>query len=347
MGIFEKSLAFVKHWNSDPTKTFKVGINEFADISDEEFASKFLVAGAMDEDLPISSRASDLAEIKEGRFVGESLQNGAMHENSHKALPDHVDWSSVSGKIYKQGVCAACYTFTTNAAIEGAYKIKTGKTLPELSDQELLACSRPFQNHGCRGGTMEKSFHYIMDAQEHDRGITLAKDYAYSGTEGSCKRDKFKTINIKLAGYRKIKKSNEADLEDAVAERPVAVGIDAHHPAFKLYRSGVFDIDYCTTHLTHAVLVVGYGKTGDGKKYWKLKNSWGKLWGQGGYGMMARGKNMCSIANLASYPVLASPKEWDLSERSAMVEETEENLEDSEPRIMNDLPGLFTRTPGQ
>ena len=50
--------------------------------------------------------------------------------------------------------------------------------------------------------------------------------------------------------YRKINKGNENDLMDAVAQRPVAVGFDAHHPAFKLYDSGVFDIDYCTTHLT-------------------------------------------------------------------------------------------------
>ena len=159
---------------------------------------------------------------------------------------------------------------------------------------------------------MEKSYHYIMSAQQQNGGITLAKDYPYVGSETPCKRSKYRAQKIKLAGYRKVKRGSEADLKDALSERPLAVGIDAHHPAFKLYESGVFDIDYCTTHLTHAVLLVGYG-TEKGKKYWKLQNSWGKSWGEKGYGKVVRGKNMCAIANLASYPVLHAPESWTFS----------------------------------
>jgi cathepsin L len=246
--------------------------------------------------------------------IGESseLRNGALHENSEQTLPKHVDWATHgrTGAVYKQGVCAACYTFATNAAIEGQYYISTGKRMPELSDQEILSCSRPFGNHGCIGGNMEKSYHYIMSAQKSDGGMTLARDYPYEGSETQCKRENFAVKDIRLAGYRKIARGSETDLKDAVAQRPVAVGIDAHHPAFKLYSSGVFDIDYCTTHLTHAVLVVGYGTSDDGKDYWLLQNSWGKHWGEDGWGKLARGKNMCAISNLASYPVLEQPEEW-------------------------------------
>merc|ERR1712202_90488 len=104
---------------------------------------------------------------------------------------------------------------------------------------------------------MEKSYHYIMHTQrKKGGGITRAKDYPYEGSETSCMADQFKPLHIKLAGYRKIQRGSERDLADAVSSRPVPVGIDAHHPAFKLYESGVFDIDYCTTHLTHVVLVV-------------------------------------------------------------------------------------------
>ena len=54
----------------------------------------------------------------------------------------------------------------------------------------------------------------------------------------------------------------------------------------------------CGTDLNHAVLLVGYGPD-----YWKLKNSWGSDWGEGGYFRLKRGKNMCGIADSASYPV--------------------------------------------
>ena len=80
-----------------------------------------------------------------------------------------------------------------------------------------------------------------------------------------------------MAGYRKIAKGNEVDLLDAIAQQPVAIGFDAHHSGFKLYKSGVFDVDYCTDHLTHALVIVGYGKAEDGKPYYKIKNSWGKV----------------------------------------------------------------------
>jgi len=151
---------------------------------------------------------------------------------------------------------------------------------------------------------MEKSYHYVMAIQESRGGLTSAKDYPYEGSDTPCKKSKFKTNSVKLAGYRKIARGSEEDLADALAQRPVAVGIDAHHPAFKLYDSGVFDVDYCTTRLTHAVLITGYGETKDQQKFWKIKNSWGKQWGMGGFGHIARGKNMCAISNLASYPVL-------------------------------------------
>lgn len=335
MGIFAESQRFVRAWNSDPKSKFKVGINEFADLSSEEFAAMYLSTGLEDDSDAALTRASALAETGEGISsstatwpnVGESLRSGAMHENSGAELPKAVDWSKqhITGDVYKQGVCAACYTFTTNAAIQAEYHIKTGKSLPELSDQEILSCSRKFGNHGCIGGNMEKSYHYIMSKQGGQGGMTLAKDYPYEGSETPCKSDRYHRRQVKLSGFRKVERGSEHDLQDAVAQRPVAVGIDAHHPAFKLYESGVFDIDYCTTHLTHAVLITGYGES-NGRKYWQLKNSWGKQWGQDGYGHIARGANMCAIANLASYPVLEQPETWS---EALLASESESRESDS------------------
>ena len=49
--------------------------------------------------------------------------------------------------------------------------------------------------------------------------------------------------------------------------------------------------------MNHAVLIVGYTPG-----YWIVKNSWGAGWGSGGYIYLVRGKNMCGIADEASYP---------------------------------------------
>ncbi|KAK8971462.1 Vignain [Platanthera guangdongensis] len=48
----------------------------------------------------------------------------------------------------------------------------------------------------------------------------------------------------------------------------------------------------CGTKVDHEVTVVGYGQTSDDIKYWILRNSWGPLWGEGGYMKM-----LCDASN--------------------------------------------------
>lgn len=76
---------------------------------------------------------------------------------------------------------------------------------------------------------------------------------------------------------------------------------------FRYYEGGVFTGGGCTTtDLDHAVTVVGYGETRSGVKYWIIKNSWGKGWGEEGYMRFWRDvdqpEGLCGIATKASYP---------------------------------------------
>ena len=58
------------------------------------------------------------------------------------------------------------------------------------------------------------------------------------------------------------------------------------------YSSGVFN--NCATSINHAVLLVGV-VSGN----WKIKNSWGRGWGESGYIRLSSG-NTCAICNLAA-----------------------------------------------
>jgi len=97
----------------------------------------------------------------------------------------------------------------------------------------------------------------------------------------------------------------ESALEAAVAQQPVSVAIEADQAVFQHYTGGVLTDDACGSQLDHGVLVVGYGVL-DGKKYWRLKNSWGPSWGDNGYINIERGSasdgGECGIRKMAVFP---------------------------------------------
>jgi C1A family cysteine protease len=107
-----------------------------------------------------------------------------------------------------------------------------------------------------------------------------------------------------------VKPSSDEDMMTALVLQPVSVAIEADQREFQLYKSGVFTAT-CGTNLDHGVLVVGYGTdTVSGKAYYRVKNSWGQSWGQGGYILLAKGPEFnggagqCGVLLEASYPVL-------------------------------------------
>lgn len=316
--VWRDNLGFVRKWNADSSKSFQLGMNEFADLTDDEFAAGYLNSNLHEEYLKSETFQSESEEtlLQEGAGAGTETAAQAgyydirWHKNTGKA-PESADWTKVGAisEVNNQAKCFACYAFASTGAIEAALVIQ-GKPLVKLSAQQIVDCSTPssgFMNHGCKGGTMVKSYKYIIK-----NGLMKWTDYGYRTDLNSrpecklmyarCKYHKQKVAQH-IEGYVNIRKGSEKDLMNAVGMRPVSAAIDAHHRPFKLYRSGVFSLDACTTHLTHGLLVVGYGKE-SGKKYWKVKNSWGTSWGQNGFGKVVRDQNMCAIGNWANYPII-------------------------------------------
>jgi len=318
-GVWKENLSFVRKWNNDGSRSFDVGMNEFADLTDDEFASNYLNKNLHQEYLNSETfKGESLLQESAGDTQGAKDTTGwydiRWHKNTGSA-PKHQDWTKrgAVSAVNNQAKCFACYAFAACGAIEGAIKLKTG-VLRKLSAQQIVDCSTPnsgFMNHGCKGGTMVKSYKYIIK-----NGLMKWEDYGYRtelNSRPECKlmysRCKYKKDKVaqRIKGYVNIRKGAENDLKNAVGMRPVSAAIDAHHRPFKLYRSGVFSLATCTTHLTHGLLVVGYGVK-DGRKYWKVKNSWGTTWGHNGFGLVVRDQNMCAIGNWANYPIIPDDK---------------------------------------
>ena len=109
------------------------------------------------------------------------------------------------------------------------------------------------------------------------------------------------------------------DLKKALTLGPVIVLVSASSPAFKFHRGGIIPPEACSKKTDHAVLAVGYGreKSKDPKtpnefnEYFIIKNSWGRWWGDGGYGKLSAStkNNKGGTCGLLKYPYIGFIKD--------------------------------------
>ncbi|XP_046406770.1 procathepsin L [Ischnura elegans] len=225
------------------------------------------------------------------RKVGDELL-GATHADT----PESVDWrkKGFQTPAWNQGLCGSCYAFSIAASIQGQIMKDKGK-LQMLSAQQIVDCSTIVGNKGCMGGSLRNTMNYV-----HKYGLMAAKEYPYKAKGTKC-HYKSQKIVANITDWNAVPARDEKALQVAVATMgPVAVSIDASPQTFQLYSKGIYDDPKCSSsHVNHAMLVVGYDKDA-----WILKNWWGKSWGEEGYMRLAKNKNRCGIANYAVYAIL-------------------------------------------
>lgn len=293
MEVFERNKAMIKEHNKRyelGLETYKLGMNKFGDLTEEEFAAEFL-----NEDMS---------------YMETDSMNGSAYlpPANLGVLPANVDWRSrgaVVTRVVNQGTCGACYAISAAGALESHIFLKGGN-LVALSSQQIVDCSYNYiyKNKGCKGGFLDKTFQYIKDY-----GLLPEEEYPYIAKNDwrlGCRYNRAKVIG-RSAGYMNLPKGDEAALAVAVANAgPVAIGMQSKYSNLRFYKSGIHFSTRCDhKFIDHAMVVVGYGTSPDGGDYWLVKNSWGQEWGENGYVRMARNRDdNCGVASHAKYPLV-------------------------------------------
>merc|ERR1712224_718146 len=245
----------------------------------EEEAAREAIFNANIATIEAENSAGNTYTLGVNQFTHLSLDDAHLGEMEVRTdIADSLDWSTnaaVVNPVKDQGQCGSCWAFSAVGTVESAYALAAGK-LGSYAEQQLVDCSTNGGSQGCNGGFNQYGIQYIGST-----GIAAESSYPYTARDGSCRASSVsKALSAgSVAGYKSVGKNNAA-LQSALTSAPISVTVDADN-SWQSYRSGVLSKS-CGIfgQIDHAVIAVGYDSSAD---TFKIRNSWGASWGEGGY----------------------------------------------------------------
>jgi len=218
-------------------------------------------------------------------------------------LPTDFDWTMKDGKNYlgapvNQGSCGSCYVISTVNMMSARKRITEDNPEAEgFSAQFPLFCGE--YNQGCNGGYPE-----LIAKWSHDVPLLPESCGRYDLGDQTCKvtcdvdsAEKYKVSDYGYVGGHYGAATERNMMEEVHRNGPIAIAIEPQDD-FMYYESGVYEHASAVfdewTKVDHAVLLTGWG-VDNGKKYWRVQNSWGSNWGENGFFRIRRGVDESAV----------------------------------------------------
>ena len=188
--------------------------------------------------------------------------------------------------------------------MESGGKLQTEEEYPLQPDREAGGCPFPsppneYERRGEAGGVKQEDYEYKFFSEE-----SLLQSWV--GQHGPAVTNVDVTPDWQFYGGGVF--YSPAQCEDFLTE---SVPPDCSRPG-----GGYTCLGHCKTKMpahcsrffrpsnnSHSVTVVGYGTDGYGWDFWKIKNSWGPQWGEGGFIRLYRGLGHCGVGSYVAQPI--------------------------------------------
>ncbi|MGD2086578.1 MAG: C1 family peptidase [Candidatus Aminicenantes bacterium] len=200
--------------------------------------------------------------------------------------PSDTYFMSDYTRVKDQGSCGSCWAFSTAGMFESIL-LRHGIST-DLSEQWLVSCND--NGWGCNGGWFANSYYL-------NPGAVLESCFRYKAADLPCKESCQPTY-IASGSYNA---SNVSAIKAAIRDYGAVSCACTVTYYFQAYSGGVFNYD-AGGATNHAVVLVGWDDNLGSNGAWRLKNSWGKGWGEGGMMWIEYGcSNIGSGGNYLTY----------------------------------------------
>jgi len=307
-GIYEALADRVHKVNSDPSRLWTAGLSKLADRTKDELSAlrgynRHLRASfaAGSNDLGMASSEAALVEFG----TPQLLKQGRVE------VPQDLNWGDKLVSLAKardQGGCGSCWAFAAGNVLRAQSEIHTSER--DFSVQELVSCV-PNPEHcggsgGCTGATVELAMDYVLR-----HGSLTEEQMPYTGMDERCPVDRHAEVHAQMlaeskggereniyrnkgedygmVGWMRLPENRILPMKQAlVTHGPLGVALMVSD-LFQLYINGILPACDQDAVINHAVTLVGFGvDDATSTKFWRIQNSWGSDWGEGGFLRLVR-----------------------------------------------------------
>jgi Papain family cysteine protease len=264
------------------------------------------------------ARPVPLGESKRSKQIRLSAEE--IPDLQQKVTLKRFDWrengidvgESISQNLGATKFCNTCWAFATVDAMQISRRIfalRNGKTLDETlrpSVRQLVSCMVKKEEEFCDFNWHGEAFSFMVD-----KGLPLGGTRKYIGDKSAhiCDSETYvKALTWDFVSATPQKVAATDEIKRAIIVYGSVVSTISFDNCILLYGGGIFNeeqnkINGRLRKGSHLVLIIGWD---DKKQAWLVKNSYGKDWGENGFGWMKYGSN--NIGLMAAF-VVADPKE--------------------------------------